>query len=146
VALNVLVVDDSKVARAIIAKTLKLTGAPVGEILEAANGQEGLAVLSQRWIDLVFADLNMPVMNGADMIAKMNADECFSKTPVIVVSSEGNQTRLESLKKKGVRSCIRKPFTPEALKHVLVELLGADYGGAALLEARRPKTRPPASS
>ncbi|GAF81238.1 unnamed protein product, partial [marine sediment metagenome] len=62
-SLNVLVVDDSMVGRAMVIKALKLSGIELGEILQAADGQEGLDVLDANWVDLVFADINMPVMN-----------------------------------------------------------------------------------
>ena len=67
-SLNVLVVDDSAVMRAMIIKTLRLSGLPLGEVHEAANGQEGLGTLDEHWIDLVLVDINMPVMNGEEMI------------------------------------------------------------------------------
>ncbi len=67
-ALNVLVLDDSAVMRAIIIKTLKLTGLPLGGIHEAANGKEGLEVLDANWVDLALVDINMPVMTGEEFI------------------------------------------------------------------------------
>ena len=67
-AINVLVVDDSGVMRSMIIKTIRLSGLQLGEIHEAGNGREGLEALNQHWIDLVIADLNMPVMNGEEMI------------------------------------------------------------------------------
>jgi len=59
-ALNVLIVDDSVVMRTMVLKVLRMSGVPLGEVHQAANGQEGLAALDGNWIDLVLADINMP--------------------------------------------------------------------------------------
>lgn len=67
-ALNVLVVDNSMVMRTMIIKTLRLSGLELGDIHQAANGQEGLQVLENNWIDLALVDINMPVISGEEMI------------------------------------------------------------------------------
>ena len=122
-AVNVLVVDDSGVMRSMIAKTIKLSGLALGEIQQAANGQEGLEALNQHWIDLVIVDINMPVMNGEEMIDKMLEHPELRDIPIVVVSTEGSQTRVERLQGKG--ACfIHKPFTPEAVRDTVKELLG----------------------
>ena len=122
-AYNILLVDDSATMRGIISKTLRIAGIPVGELWEAQNGQEALEILKNKWIDLVFADINMPVMNGMEMIERMEADGLLSTIPVIVVSTEGSSTRIAQLSSKGIRAYLRKPFTPEALKKVVCEVL-----------------------
>ena len=70
-AVNILIVDDSGVMRSMIAKTINLSGLALGEKYQAGNGQEGLDLLKQNWLDLVIADINMPVMNGEEMINHM---------------------------------------------------------------------------
>ena len=67
---NILIVDDSKTIRSVIKKTLNIARVPVGNLYEAENGKEALNVMNSNWIDLVFADINMPVMNGIEMIKK----------------------------------------------------------------------------
>ena len=121
---NVLVVDDSKTIRAILSKTLRLTGISIGEIFEAGNGQEALECLHGRWIDLVLTDLNMPVMTGTELIEAMVADDLLKNVPVVVISTDGSSTRIEELKAKGVREYIQKPFTPEAVGAIIETLLG----------------------
>ena len=120
---NILVVDDSVTVRSVIAKTLDLAGVPVGQLYQAANGQEALAVLGETWVDLVFADINMPVMNGIEMVDRMSADGMLKTVPVVIVSTEGSATRIEELRAKGVRAYMRKPFTPERLREVVNEVL-----------------------
>ncbi|HOX05303.1 MAG TPA: response regulator [Planctomycetota bacterium] len=127
-AYNVLVVDDSATVRAVIRKTLDLAGVEVGEFHQAGNGQEGLDAMKGRWVDVVFADINMPVMTGIEMVERMAADGLLKTVPVIIVSTEGSATRIEQLKAKGVSAYIRKPFTPELLRSVVDEVMGVARG------------------
>jgi two-component system chemotaxis response regulator CheY len=122
-AFNFLVVDDSATSRGIIKKTLKLTRLPLGEIWEAANGREGLAQMRANWVDLVLADLNMPDMSGQEMIAEMQKDPLLAKLQVVVVSSEGSQSVLDSLFQQGVRQVVRKPFEASLLRDVIEKAL-----------------------
>ena len=126
-SVNILVVDDSAVMRAMVIKTLKLAGTPLGEIYQAANGREGLDSLEKNWVDLVFADINMPVMNGEEMIDAIRSDPAWKELPIVVISTEGSKTRIDSLHKKGAEF-VHKPFTPEILRTLLEEMLGIDHG------------------
>ncbi len=123
-AFNLLIVDDSRTTRGIIKKTLAMTELPLGLILEAGSGREGLEQMRNNWVDLVLADLNMPDMSGVEMIAAMAEDPLLSKLPVVVVSSEGDQTVLDSLTERGVREIVRKPFHPGLLRDVMRRVLG----------------------
>ncbi len=128
-ALNILLVDDSTTVRAVIARSLELAGVPVGTLHQAGNGREALAVLGREWIDLVFADINMPVMNGVEMIEKMREDGLLQTIPVVIVSTEGSVSRIEQLRAAGVRAYIRKPFTPELLRQVVEDTVGVPRDG-----------------
>ncbi len=123
---NILIVDDSRTIRSVIRKTLLIAGVPTGELYEASNGLEGLQIMKDNWVDLCFADINMPVMNGIEMIEQMLADQILEKLPVVIVSTEGSKTRIEELFRKGVRAYLRKPITPEIIRNVVKEVLG-DY-------------------
>lgn len=125
-ALNILVVDDSSVTRAMVIKTLKIAGLPIGEIYQAANGQEGLDQLEANWIDLALVDINMPVMNGEDMIMKVRENPEWENLPIVVVSTEGSQTRIERLQQKGAQF-IHKPFSPETIREVVADITGLDH-------------------
>lgn len=123
-ALCILLVDDSKTVRSVITKALHLSQLPIKEIHEAANGREGLDCLAEHWIDIVFIDINMPVMNGLEMVDRMNRDGLMKSVPVVVVSTEGSQTRINQLHELGISGYIRKPFTPEEIREVVVKILG----------------------
>jgi two-component system chemotaxis response regulator CheY len=125
-AYNILIVDDSRTTRRVIAKTLDLAGVPVGDLYQAANGREALEVLHDHWVDVVFSDLNMPEMSGLEMIKRMAADEALSAVPVVVISTEGSSERIEELKRQGIRAYIRKPFQPEQIRDVVREVLGVE--------------------
>jgi two-component system chemotaxis response regulator CheY len=125
-AFNILVVDDSAVMRAMVIKTLKLSGVPIGEIFQAANGAEGLKVLADRWIDLVLLDINMPVMTGEEMIRKMREQPETSSTAVIVVSTESSDTRVSAIRRLGAEF-VHKPFPPELLRETIHRVTGTDH-------------------
>ena len=123
-SINILIVDDSATVRAVIEKTIQLAGQAVGEIYKAENGKEALDILADNWIDLVLADINMPVMNGVEMIEKMCEDGLLKTIPVVIISTEGSTARIEQLMAKGVTAYIRKPFAPEAFVQVLKDVVG----------------------
>ena len=121
--LNILIVDDSAVMREMILKSLNMSGVSLGEVHQAANGQEGLDCMNDNWVDLIFADLNMPVMDGEEMIDRMQEAPDKDDIPIIVISTEGSETRIERLEKKGI-AFIHKPFTPEIIRDTINDLTG----------------------
>jgi len=121
---TILLVDDSKTTRKVIARTLRLAKVPIDEIYEANNGKEALDVLGTQTVDIVLADINMPVMDGIEMIEQMSGEGLLQSIPVIMVSTVGSETRIEHLKTKGVRAYIRKPFLPEVIGRVVSDILG----------------------
>jgi len=123
-ALNILVVDDSVTVRAVVAKTLHISGIQPNQIHEASNGKEALEIMKEHWVDLIFSDINMPVMGGVEMIQQMQQDDMLRTIPVIVISTEGSATRIEQLKAQGVRAYIRKPFTPEQVRALVHDIIG----------------------
>ena len=124
--LNVLVVDDSVIMRRMIIKTLGLCGIPLGDVHQAGNGQEGLDVLDHCWVDLVLVDINMPVMNGEEMLTKLREKPELRDLAVIVVSTDGSATRVDMMQKKGA-GFVHKPFTPELLRDTIFRITGASY-------------------
>lgn len=126
---NILIVDDSRTTRAVISKTLNLAGVPINELYEAENGKVALDILGEKWIDLVLADINMPEMDGVEMVDRMSRDGLLRTIPVVIISTEGSQTRIEEMRSKGVKAYIRKPFTPEIIKNIVEDILGEKNEG-----------------
>lgn len=128
-AYTIMIVDDSALMRQVIAKTLHVAGVAIGKLLEAANGREALALLRQDWVDLVFSDINMPDMNGLELLRQMAEDDLLKTVPVVVISTERSEARAAELKAAGVKEIIHKPFTPETLKAAVDRILSPWGGG-----------------
>lgn len=125
---NILIVDDSAVTREVLSRTLRMTGVDLGDIYQAANGAEALKVLEEKWADLVFTDINMPIMDGLRLLEELRKREEWSSLPVVVVSTEGSKSRIDELKSSGVKGYVRKPFTPEQIAEVIQSVMGeADH-------------------
>ncbi len=130
-SLNILIVDDSLAMRSIIKKTLHLSGLPIDKIFQAQNGQEGLKMLEENWVDLALVDINMPVMDGETMIDRVRETEDIDDLNIIVVSTESSEVRISRLKEKGVEF-IHKPFAPEELREAVFNLTGVENGTSTI--------------
>lgn len=119
-----LIVDDSSTTRAVIKRTINMAQIPTENIYEAGNGAEALTLMEQFKVDLVLADLNMPVMGGVEMTQKMRKNPALKDIPVIVVSSESMEKKIALLRAQGVKGYIKKPFTPEQIRDVVLEVIG----------------------
>jgi two-component system chemotaxis response regulator CheY len=125
--LRFLIVDDSATTRAIIRRTIRLSGVPADAVLEASNGIEALQMLTGERVDLVLADLHMPGMDGVELMKNMQRDQLLATIPVVIVSADPNISRIEELTRNGVRGHLRKPFTPESLRALIEQTLGAAH-------------------
>ena len=123
-AFNILIVDDSSSMRSVIKKAIKVSGFDVGEYLMAGDGREALQVLQDEWVDLVLTDINMPHMNGLELIAAMKEDQLSSAIPVVMVSTDGSQKTISEAMALGASGYIRKPFQPEEIKGILSRIMG----------------------
>lgn len=121
---SILIVDDSLPMRGVIKKTLRAAGYGSASFLEAKDGREALEVLKENWIDIVLTDFNMPVMNGLEMIIEMKKDDLFRDIPVLVISTEGSREKVDEFINQGAAGYIKKPFTPEKLRDLLIQQLG----------------------
>ena len=123
-AYNVLIVDDSAIVRKVLMKTFSITDIPVNQFYQAENGQVGLDILKDNWIDVIFLDINMPVMNGMEFISKLRAEPSTVDIPVIVVSTEGSTERKAELAAHNIKAYLRKPVTPEILVDAITKTFG----------------------
>ncbi len=122
-AYNIMIVDDSLTARTFIARTLEISGVELQQVFQARNGQEALDLLQREWVDIVFVDINMPVMNGVELVRRMRASEVLKSVPVIVISTDRSAQRMNELKAAGVQAYLTKPITPEELKSIVERYL-----------------------
>lgn len=121
---NVLIVDDSPTMRKVIKKTFKLGKNHGYQIIEAPNGQEALDFIRNNNVSLLFLDLNMPCMDGLELVQVLDGEDLMERIPTIVVSSDRNSSRIEGLKSAGVDAYVSKPFTPERLQKVIDRVAG----------------------
>jgi two-component system chemotaxis response regulator CheY len=123
VAKKVLVVDDSPTVRQQVGLALKQAGY---EVVEATDGADGVAkVGSDSSIGMVILDVNMPRMNGLEMLEAVKAGGANASLPVIMLTSEGQQSLIERAKKAGAKGWIVKPFKAELLVAAVKKLLVA---------------------
>ena len=128
-AYNILIVDDSFPMRAVIKKIIKASGFNIGEFFEAGNGKEALQVMDQQWLDLVLMDYNMPDMNGLELLKAMKNSDTLADIPVVMVTTEGGDQRVESFFSQGAVAYVKKPFTPEQIKAHLNRIIGEPEHG-----------------
>lgn len=127
-AYRVMIVDDSRSMRAFVRRVMDLSGFEVDSCLNAANGSEALALLSQERVDVILTDINMPEMNGEDFVRQMGQRDEFRSIPVVVVSTDGTENRIRRLLALGAKGYVVKPFSPEALRAELERVLEVKNG------------------
>ncbi len=121
--LDVLIVDDSAAIRKILQRVLRQADVPLGEVYEAADGLDALKVLDTQKVSLVLADINMPNMDGLQLLRKLKEDEQWKNLPVIMVTTEGGQAKVMAAAELGAAGYIRKPFTADQIRHTLASFL-----------------------
>ncbi len=117
---TVLIVDDSPTMRSMIRIALTDGGYTV---LEAANGCEGLTRLQDHGVQMILTDVNMPRMDGIAFVRAVRQDPRFSRTPILVLTTESAGDMKASGKAAGATGWIVKPFRPEDLRQVVARVL-----------------------
>lgn len=120
---SILLVDDSATMRKIIMKTIRMAGVDVSEFKEAGNGEEALAKLEEGPVDIMLCDINMPGMNGTELVKKIRSENIADTMRIVIVSTESSDDFIESMKECGVDDYITKPFTPEKIQTKLEPLM-----------------------
>ena len=112
-----LVVDDFEPIRKITSVQLRTMGA--NTILTASNGAEAMRMLQSRRVDIVLSDLNMPLMNGLELLRAVRADAKLAHLPFIMITAESERVHVEEIISSGVSDLLVKPYTADSLnKHV----------------------------
>jgi two-component system chemotaxis response regulator CheY len=122
-ALRVLIVDDSSVMRKIVDRSLRQAGLEVAEVFEASNGAEALVKVAETKVDLILSDINMPTMDGLELVRQLQAVENAKGVPIIMVTTEAGESHVVQALASGARGYIRKPFTPDQIKERIIPLL-----------------------
>lgn len=113
---KILAVDDSKTMREMVGFTLKGAGY---EVIEAEDGKHALSALSTGKFDAFITDLNMPNMNGFELIRALRANPLYKFTPILMLTTEGDAAKKQEGKDAGATGWIVKPFNPEKLIEVV---------------------------
>src|SRR5688500_1597391 len=117
---KILIADDSSTMRKIIMRVLRQAGFDTQEILEAANGVEGLKrVAESPDVRVVLSDVNMPEMGGLDFVKALRAKHTKESLPIVMISTEGADATIQSAIEHGANAYVTKPFTPESMRAAL---------------------------
>jgi two-component system, chemotaxis family, chemotaxis protein CheY len=120
---DVLIVDDSAAIRKILQRVLRQTDIPIGDVLEAGDGVEALKALNNRHVHLILSDINMPNMDGLQLLAQLKQNDKWKSVPIIMVTTEGGQGKVIEAVQLGAAGYVRKPFTAEQIKEKLTGLV-----------------------
>ena len=117
--LDVLIVDDSAAIRKILQRVLRQTDLKLGEIQEAGDGSEAVELLKDRTFGLILSDINMPQMDGLQLLARIKEMSHLKNVPVIMITTEGGQGKVMEAVQLGATGYVRKPFTADQIKEKL---------------------------
>lgn len=118
---SILAVDDSTSMRQMVAFTLKGAGYLVEE---AADGQQALNIAKGKSFDLVLSDVNMPVMDGIELIRQLRSVPAYKFTPILMLTTEAGAEKKKQGKEAGATGWIVKPFNPDQLLNTVRRVLG----------------------
>lgn len=120
-AKKILIAEDSPTMRSLIVSTLSAMGDY--EIFEAGNGFEALRILPREKVDLVITDINMPDINGLELLNFVKGNQQYQKIPLIIVSTEGSEKDKQKGLSLGADAYLVKPFHPEQLEELILRFL-----------------------
>lgn len=122
-ALDVLIVDDSAAIRKILQRVLVQAEVPLGKVIEANDGREALDRLNAEKVGLILSDINMPNMDGLELLATIRANDQWKSVPIIMITTEGSQNKVLQALELGANGYVRKPFTADQIKEKLVGII-----------------------
>jgi two-component system chemotaxis response regulator CheY len=123
-SLDVMIVDDSAAIRKILRRVLAQAEVPLGQVHEASDGVEALEVLKNQAVQLILCDINMPNMDGIELLEKVKArDHHLHAVPFIMVTTEGSQARVMQALELGAAGYVKKPFTADQIKEKLTGII-----------------------
>lgn len=120
---DILLVDDSAAIRKILQRVLRQTGLSIGSIYEAGDGEQALEALRLHPVRMILTDINMPKMDGLQMLAAVKANAAWAGIPVVMITTEGGETKVGEAVRLGAAGYVRKPFTADQIKEKLAGIL-----------------------
>jgi two-component system, chemotaxis family, chemotaxis protein CheY len=120
-AKRILVVDDSSAVRQSVSYVLDQAGY---EIVQAVDGADAVTKLDGSTFDLILTDVNMPNMDGIELTAKVRTLDAYKFTPIVVLTTESQESKMAAGKEAGATGWIVKPFNSEKLMQVVKRLAG----------------------
>jgi two-component system chemotaxis response regulator CheY len=120
---TILIVDDSAMMRKIVLRALTLAGLDFQKVLEAEDGNAALTLLRENTVELIMCDINMPVMNGLELLKAIREQNLAAGVPVVMVTTESSAEHVREAVAVGASGYIRKPFTPDHVKQKVLSLL-----------------------
>lgn len=120
-----LIVDDSSVMRKIVERCLRQAGLDALVVLEAGTGVEALEVLRTAKVDLILTDINMPSMDGLELVRQIGIQDLARGVPVVMITTESSEEHVKQAIQAGARGYIRKPFTAQQVKERILPLVHA---------------------
>lgn len=118
---SILIVDDANTIRQLLSMTLRNAGY---DVVEACDGRDGLTKLNGNGINMIFTDLNMPVMNGIEFIKAVKALPQFKFIPMVMLTTESEESKKREGQAAGAKAWIIKPFKPEQIIMVVKKIIG----------------------
>ncbi|MDR0704780.1 MAG: response regulator [Planctomycetaceae bacterium] len=125
---NIVIADDSALARMFIRRCLEIAGLGDANFFEASDGSEAIAKMKEIKADMLVTDLTMPNMNGIELMRKISASPRLSGTPVLVVTSAGNEEQRRELMELGVTRILSKPISPPILIEAIQQVNNLLHG------------------
>jgi two-component system, chemotaxis family, chemotaxis protein CheY len=119
-ALDILIVDDSAAIRKILQRVLRQTDIPIGNVYEAGDGVEALQALEGATVNLILSDINMPNMDGLQLLGQIKSSGRWKDVPVVMITTEGSQARVMEAVQLGAAGYVRKPFTADQIKEKIM--------------------------
>jgi two-component system chemotaxis response regulator CheY len=121
-----------------VLRAVELSGIPIRCVHECSDGEESLELLQRERVDLALVDLHLPVMDGVQVVEAMMRDPSLADVPIVVITAERNEARVAYLKRLGVRAVISKPFKPEEVRSVILEIFSLPRVPLQPTETRSP--------
>jgi two-component system chemotaxis response regulator CheY len=118
---KILIAEDSPTMRSLIVSTIAAMGE--FETVEAANGFEALRILPRDKVDLIITDINMPDINGLELVSFIRNNETYRSTPLVIISTEGSDRDREKGLALGANAYLVKPFVPQQLQELIRKYL-----------------------